>query len=120
MGFYDDMQAVAAGVLGEFKQGAIKLTRVTTETPNPAKPWLPVADTSETYELEATAKAVSDKFIDGTLILATDKEVTCAVPKIEPVPGDVISIDGNAHSIVKVMRIPAAGVAVVFKLIVRG
>lgn len=51
------------------------------------------------------------EFIDGTTVLATDLVVTAAVFDTEPAPGDVLAIDGVAVTIIKQMRIPAAGVA---------
>lgn len=136
MGFYDDMQGVATELLEEFKQGVITLTRITPGTPDPDQQWIPVSDTTETYLLAGTAKSVADKYVDGTTILATDSMVTCAATmkhthtngspiasvkvNIEIQPGDVISIDGDAVTIIKEMRVPKAGTAVAWKIVVRG
>ena len=126
MSIYDDMQVAATDMLSEFKQGIVTLSRTTKGTIDPNEPFIPVAGVTTVYTLNATVKAVSMKFIsgqtfiDGTTILATDKEVTCAIFAIEPEPGDIVTIDGAQMSIVKVMRIPGAGTAIVFKLIVRG
>jgi len=120
MGFYDDMAAVASSVLAEFKQGTVTLTRTTPGTPNPSTPWIPGTPTTATYTLDATVAAIGDAWVDGTTILKTDRMVTAAVFAIEPLPGDTLSIDGTAVQIIKKMRIPAAGVAVAHKWIVRG
>ncbi|WP_422366407.1 hypothetical protein [Pelagibius sp.] len=101
---------------------------------------MPVADTVETYRLNATAKSVSDKLVDGSLIKVTDTEITAGatmelesvlvdgVPdggatlgptQIEIKPADGITLDGEAAAVLRVMRVPRAGVAVAWKLIVR-
>lgn len=117
---YAKMQATASRLLERFNQGAIVLTKPGTSTPGP-NPWDPpiIVDGRE-ITLSATAKAVSEKFIDGTTILATDVEVTAADFGSEVEPADVLTIDGRAVSVIKIMRIPAAGVIVNWKFIVRG
>jgi hypothetical protein len=119
MGFYDEMQAFASEALAEFRQGAVVLTK-TTYYPGPDQPWEPGVPVTDTYPLDAVVKAVEDKYVDGTTILATDRQVMCAVLPVEIEPGDGLTIDDVAVTIVKTMRIPAAGTAVAWKLIVRG
>lgn len=121
-GFYGRMQGTASRLLHRFKQGTVTLTRLTdTETPIDADaPWLGFTKTSATYTLDAVVSAVEDKFVDGTTILATDRMVTAAAFEVEPAPGDTLSIDGKVVTVIKQMRIPAAGVVVAHKFIVRG
>lgn len=121
---YGRMQATATRLLGRFDQGTIQLVRTTTATPDPATPWVPGTPTTATYDLAAAVAAVTDdqaasKLVDGTSILASDLVVTCAVPPIEPLAGDTVTIDGASTTVMKVIRIPGAGVAVAYKLIVR-
>lgn len=118
-GFYDEMQEFASEMLGEFKRGVVTLTRTVTTPPDPSTPWIPGTSTPTEYPLDAVVSAVGDKFVDGTTIFATDRMVTCAVLPIEILPGDALSIDGAPVLIVKTMRIPAAGIAVAWKFIVR-
>ncbi|AVX04341.1 hypothetical protein MXMO3_01816 [Maritalea myrionectae] len=136
MGFYDDMQAVATELLTEFNQGTVTLKRTTPGAPNPDEPWEPVPDNTVTYRLNSTTRAVADKFIDGTTIFATDAMVTASavmtkthvdgspVTEVEEAfeakPGDQISIDGKEVEVIRTMRVPKAGTAIVWKFIVRG
>lgn len=118
--FYSEMADIASEVLDEFKQGEIVLLKPGTTTPGP-NPWDPPVTTPPTsYPLSATAKGVSKEFIDGDTILATDLEITAAVFDAEPDPADTLTVDGQAVTVIKTMRIPAAGPVVAWKFIVRG
>lgn len=125
MSFYDEMADVASEVLDEFKQGTVTLKRPGVPTPA-VNSWdkpTPAAPTS--YTLKATvADAQSDKatraYVDGETILGSDAVVTCAVPAVEPALTDVVEVNGIAKPIKKVIRIPASGTAVAFKLILEG
>lgn len=121
MGFdYAKMQATASRLMGRFAQGAVVLTRSVPGTPDPETPWVPVPPTVTNYTLDAVVKGVSKEFIDGTTILATDLEVTCSVFATDPLPSDTLSVDGKVVTVLKAMKIPAAGVTVMHKFIVRG
>jgi hypothetical protein len=117
---YSRIQSTASRLLARFAQGTVTLTRTTPGTPDPSTPWIPAAPTVATYTLDATVAAVGDKFVDGTTILATDRMVTAAAFGTEPGPGDTLSIDGKVVTIVKQMRVPAAGTLVAWRFIVRG
>lgn len=118
MDFYEEAQGVASELLAEFRQGVCTLTR-RTHAPG-TEPWEPGASTEAIYDLDATVKAVSTRFVDGTTVLATDREVTCAALAIEPAPADILSIDGKVVTVVRTMRIPAAGTVVAWRFIARG
>ena len=123
--FYTDMQNIATSVLTEFKQNTAVLNRLTYAAPDPSTPWLIPAPTITNYTLKATASVVyadqgSAKYIDGKNILGSDIVVTCAVPAVEPVMSDTITLDGGVKAIKKITQIPALGVAVVYKLFVAG
>ena len=116
---YARMQGTATALLTRFRQGVVTLTRTPmTEGANPWDP--PTPGTPVTYTLNAVVRAVEDKFIDGTTIYATDRQVTCSVLPVELLPGDALSIDGKSVAIIKTMRIPAAGPVIAWKFIVRG
>lgn len=133
---YTEFQGVADDLLAEFKQGTVTLTRTIQGTPDPDTPWIPAPSETRTYTLDAVARDVSTKYVDGTEILATDVQVTASTKmswtatngvtvtpttvRYEPAPGDVMSIDGAGANIVKTMRIPRAGTAVAWRFIVRG
>lgn len=115
--FYSDMRAVAADVFAEFKQGTIRyVTMVTAAGATPDDPGVTVPSYTV---LNATARPVSTRYIDGTNIIGTEKEVSFAASGFEPSVNDSIEIDGSTHKIVRVMRRPAAGVAVSYTTIVK-
>lgn len=132
---YARMQATADRLMTRFKQGAVLLTRTTIATGDPDTPWIPGAPTTDVYELRATAKGVSADLVDGTLIVATDLELTLgpkavhtltdgdpadgAEVEVEVDAADVISIDGRAATVLRVIRLPAAGTLVAWRVVVR-
>lgn len=115
--FYSDMRAIASDVLGEFKQGVIvyvALERPEGSTPDDPGTAVPVPTT-----INATARPVSTKYIDGTHIIGTETEVTMPNDGTTPTMDGFVDIDGVRHKIVRIMQRPAAGVPVVFTLIVK-
>lgn len=120
MTFYSEMQGIASGVLKEFKQGKIELKRILPgSTEPPYSPWNPAPPTSQIIELDGTARGVGTKYIDGTLILASDLQATIAVPSVEPSMSDKVLVDGKEHAMVHIKRIPEAGTAVSYILFFR-
>jgi len=122
---YSRMTATASRLMSRFAQGSIALTRTTPGEPDPATPWLPGEATTTTYTLDATVAAVTvdqanAKFIDGTTIVMSDLVITSAVPPVAPVMTDTITMDGVAKAIKKIIQLPAAGVAVAYKIFVAG
>ncbi len=114
MGFYDDMRAVADELLGEFKQGSVQLRRETPGIPDPDAPWEPVEPTVQTWELKAAVRRVSTKYVDGTLIIASDNQVTFAVPATVPKLTDTLVVDGRAHAMKDLRPLPGAGTVVAY------
>jgi len=111
---YGRMQAKATTLMQRFRQGSVTLTR--TPVIAGANPWdPPTYGAPVTYTLDAVVRPVQDKFVDGT-----DRQVTCSVMPVELLPGDTMAIDGKAVTIVKTMRVPAAGEVIAWRLIVRG
>jgi hypothetical protein len=106
-GFYDEMQEVATDLLTEFQQGQVSLKRVTT-TPGENE-WDPPTETSETWPLKAAVRTVSMKYVDGTLIIAGDRQVTFAVPDTTPLLTDLLAIDGKDHAMKDLRALPGAG-----------
>ncbi|TPL06681.1 hypothetical protein [Mesorhizobium sp. B2-4-11] len=118
--FYDDMADMASELLGEFKQGFISLSRTVTADPDPSTPWIPGTTTTTVYPLDAVARRVSQKYVDGTLIVATDDQITFAVPEIVPAMTDILVIDGVEHAMKDLRPIPAAGTPVAYIAFVAG
>ncbi len=118
MTFYDEMQGVATELLGEFAQGEVSLKRVTVG-PQPNE-WTPGEETIETWPLKATVRRVSQKYVDGSLIVATDNQVTFAVPSVAPVLTDKLVIDGVEHAMKDLRPIPGAGTSVAYIAFIAG
>ena len=126
--FYSELAAVAAQMLaptsqGGLGQGQIVLTHSVPGAPNPATPWEPVEPTVTTETLKGAARGVDARLVGtevgGTVVLASDKQVTCAPPTIAFTAGDTLTIDGVPMHIIAVEKKPAAGTTVAVKFLVR-
>lgn len=114
--FYSEMQEMVDETMADFEQGVVTLTRSTpADGPNA---WTPGPPTETVYQLSAAVKGVSAKYIDGVTVVAKDLQISCAVPEVEPQMTDVYQIDGKAHVPKRILRIPAAGTAAAFVIIV--
>ena len=126
---YSDLAAAAAQMLAPTNQnglgqGQIILSRSVPGTPNPNAPWEPVTPTVTTETLKGAARGVDARLVGtevgGAVILASDKQVTCAPPSIAYQPGDTLVIDGVPMHILSVQKLPAAGTTVAVRFLVRG
>lgn len=116
--FYQRMKTnVADKLLGQFSQGSVFLVR--QEATPGAKPWDDPVITEVKYPVNVAARGVSNEYVDGVTILASDIQLTTTVPDVVPVAGDIIEIDGKNYSLVQPFPIPAAGFTVAYKLVVR-
>jgi len=111
---YARMQQTATRLLDRFQQGVVQLVRVNPGAPDPATPWEPGAPTETTYPLDATVSRVAEKYVDGTLIVATDNQVIFAVPEVTPTLADKLVIDGMVLAMKDIRPIPAAGTPVAY------
>ena len=128
--FYSDLQGVAAGILSEFKQGTILLTRNVETLVDEDKPWGDSTIVETPYELDAAVQGVNSKYVDGKLVLASDLQVVCSViarntvteerGAIEPVMSDLLTVDGTPHKVKLIKKLPAAGTPVSFIIFVEG
>ncbi|MER8999983.1 hypothetical protein NKJ52_20705 [Mesorhizobium australicum] len=113
--FYDDMQAMASEMLGEFNQGSVQLKRETPGVVDPDQPWVPVEPTVETWPLDAAVKRVDQRYENGILIVQTGDVVTFAVPEVVPLLTDALIIDGIERVITSLLPTPSAGAVVAWK-----
>jgi hypothetical protein len=117
MSIYDDLQAVASGVLKEFNQGVIKLVKL---TPGAGSVDDPGTATRVEYTLDATAKGISFKYLKDGFTVVSDKEVVAAVVSgVTPGIDDLITIDGEEHKIIQDLSVPGSGTRCAWKFIVR-
>ena len=116
MSFYQDMQGVAKDLLGEFNQGGISLIKI---TPGSGPDWNPGEPTETPHPVNGVIFGVAEKYVDGTLVLASDFQ--CMIPGGGQVPttSDVIRSGGTRYQIVQVIPIPAAGIAAAYDVIIR-
>ena len=115
---YQEMQKVTQDVMSEFNQGVIQYVSLTSGDGPADNPGLPV-ETVTTLK-GATARNVSSKYVDGTIIFMTDVQVNMAVQTdVTPQIDDFVNIDGVRHKIIKPMTVPEAGTPVAHILIVR-
>jgi hypothetical protein len=116
MGFYEEMQDIATGLLTEFKQGVVVLNKAGATS---GSAWKPTPGAQTNITLFATVSGVSKKYVDKSLAIATDKQIICAVPSVAPTMADSVTIDGKSHKIVHIEPRPAAGTPAAYILIVR-
>lgn len=116
MSIYDDMQAVARDVLGEFNQGGISYVQLTPASgprDNPGKPGEVVHPITD-----GVARGVEYKYIDGSQVVASSGQITCAAPKpFVPKINDFVIVGGQRHKIVESKAIPPTGTPVTYVII---
>lgn len=147
MTFYDDMASMARDLLkpatqGGFGQGVVQLRRVVDIDIDPDNPWnrkqllkgyveagyvewLYLDNKDWVVEtLDAVVRGVDSKMVGttmgSTVLMASDLVVLAAVPKLQVVSGDTLTIDGRNVKILSVQPIPAAGTMSAIKFFVRG
>ena len=114
--FYGRLQGTASRLMAKFSQGQVVYT-ITGAPTGPA--WDPTPGAPVSYTLDATVQGVEAEYVDGSLILATDKQVTCAVFAVEPSLAGTITIDGKVCQIVRVDKVPGAGLTIAWRIFVR-
>lgn len=118
--FYKDMANVALGVITDFQQGVLVLEK-RTPVAGADQPWDPGTPTPQPFSVVGVVQAVDRRYVDGTLVLATDRMAiipTDALPaSVVPTMTDRLIIDGESTVIKKVLRVPEAGKTIVYRLI---
>lgn len=120
MSIYDDLRQASSELHAEFKQGDVRYVPVTV--PVGSRPDEPLAPTKGTpVPINAVARPVSTKYVDGTSVVRTDKQLSIPNDGVSPTPvmGHFIRIDGVDHKINVIMARPAAGSSVSWTVIVR-
>ncbi len=125
--FYAEMAQMASELLAPTSQdglgqGNIVLSRQTS-VPG-ANPWDPPVTTPKTETLRGAVRGVSKELVgvevNGTVILASDRQAICAPPSMGYTAGDTLVVDGVPVHIVAVQNIPAAGITSAVRFIIRG
>lgn len=127
--FYSDMAKMARDLLaptstGGLGQGTIILTRTIKGTTDPATPWIPPVDATQSEQIRGAVRGVDKRLVGvevgGTVILASDRTAICEVPAMTYTAGDVLSVDGVPVHVISVEKIPAAGITSAVKFLIRG
>jgi len=118
--FYQDMANIAHGIIDEFQQGALVLEQ---QTRTVSIPWDPGdTPTINTTSVIGTVTPIDRRLVDGTTVLATDRQViipALSLPAgIIPHVSERLFIDGEPTVIKRATRVPEAGVIIVYKLVV--
>ena len=120
MSIYDDLRQVSSELHTEFKQGDVRYVPVVVTAGS--RPDLPASSALGTpVELNAVARPVSTKYVDGTNVVMTDKQASLPNDGTTPAPvlGHFLRIDGVDHRIIAIMARPAAGDPISWTVIVR-
>ena len=118
MTIYDRARQTASKLFARFGQGDVSLQRDVPGEGGDA--WNPPSAVLVTHGLDATVSGVTARYVDGTLVTASDLMVRCAVPEVEPRLTDRVMIDGTPRAILKIQPIPAAGTPAAYLIFVKG
>lgn len=127
--FYTEMRQAAIDLLaptgeGGLGQGSIALVRYAPGPP-PANPWDPPSEPERDITiLDGAARGVGKELIGapvetGGQIVATDIQAIVAPWGGAYEPGDVLELDGDPVTILKVENIPAVGIVCAIRFVVR-
>ena len=111
-----EIEAALGEVARDTGDGVFVVT-LTEPSTGPATPWSttpPVA--GATHDVPAMIGRFARSMIDGTLIRATDKRVMIAGTAPKPLTSWTVTIAGQVHSIVNVMEMAPAGVALYYEV----
>jgi hypothetical protein len=117
--FYADMANTALGVITDFQQGVLALERRTLVAGS--QPWEPEVPLTTVHPVIGVVQSIDRRLVDGTTVLATDR---LAILPANSLPVDVapqitdrLMVDGVPTTIKKVIRVPEAGIVIVYRLV---
>jgi hypothetical protein len=117
--FYKDMAGIALDIIDEFQQGTLALERRTPVAGAPE--WEPQPPQIDTYPVVGVVRSVDRRYVDGTLVMATDRMATVPAYSLPvgvvPNMADGLIVDGQPCTIKKMLKVPEAGVTIVYKMI---
>jgi hypothetical protein len=116
MTLYSDLATTAKELLAEFGQ-VITISRKTGASQNPVT-GITTAGTATDYLPKGILKQYKSHLIDGTRILATDRELVID-DTVEPLMTDTITIGGESWTPVMLGESNPAGTPLVYKIQVR-
>jgi hypothetical protein len=116
MALYDRMRITTTRLLDKYAQGVVEIG--TSSSAAGANEWDAPTVTTTWTEIDAVVSGVSSQYVDGTNVLASDRQVLCQ-GVVSLADNVMIRIDGRVVSIVRIMPIPSAGEPVATRFIVR-
>ena len=114
---YQRMAATAKRLLTDNAQGSVSIGRAVT-TPG-IEAWDAPTASISWQDIKAVVRGVSAQFVDGVTVLSTDLQVTAYIADYQPLPGDLMMIDGLNVTVINQQKIPAAGIIAAWRFIVR-
>lgn len=116
-----DYNEIAVGVLESIAEAGQPVTLHRKGPPGPFVPGQPVTPTVLDYPGTGAMFGYKQRDIDGTLIKHGDQRLLLA-PQIEfaPKTGDTVTVGAKVYNVVDVGIVAPAGVAVLYKLQLRG
>ncbi|MDR0216187.1 MAG: hypothetical protein LBJ15_19630 [Comamonas sp.] len=116
-----DYDEIAAGALESIAEAGQPVTLHRKGPPGPFVPGQPVTPTVVDYPGTGAVFGYKQRDIDGTLIKHGDQRMLLA-PQIEVAPktGDTMTAGASVYNVVDVGIVAPAGVAVLYKLQLRG
>jgi hypothetical protein len=118
--FYTEMANTALGIITEYQQGVLVLERRTPVAG--AQPWEPDVPTIETFPVVGVVQGIDRRLVNGTSVLNTDRmaiiPATSLPVNVQPLVSDRLIIDGIPTTIKQVIRVPEAGILIVFRLVI--
>lgn len=137
--FYEEMRGVAEELLAPTSEnglGQVGVVLFRKKLVPPMNSWDMPTYTTHRYTLKAAAKGVSQELVGapgapssmelasspgagGAVIVSTDLEVIFTPPPGGVQAGDTLTVNGVAVSVLLLRAVPAAGVVVVYKAVVR-
>lgn len=110
-GFYDRASATASRLLKKYNQAEYILSRAGSVTPA-ANPWdEPQQSPPQAWTLSGISEAVEPKYVDGDTIKVTDRQIMVAAFDDKPLPGDVLTINGEVATVLDIKPITERGCA---------
>lgn len=116
MTFYSDLAATARTLLETYGQ-AVTITRTTGETIDPVTGDV-TAGTDTEYTPNGVLRPFPNELIDETRITSSDRELVLD-DTVEPLMGDLVTIDGEDWNIQRIIGTKPAGTALVWRVQVR-
>ena len=114
--FWLEMQDLATELLSEFQTGTTRLVRIARTPVSVDRPYDKDNGAPAYTNLHSVVKPVDKKMVDNSLVFDRNSMVVCSHPGFDILGTDMVEVDGRQRKILKIRRMPDAGIAVVWFL----